>query len=162
MKRTTLFNLFGQVIKLDWPVAPITSSRTAERMNAGLGGMIICDCAFNGTCRRFIIRKINQPAGAPFKTYQVWGGAGTYAQGIINPDAAVVFTGDANDVWNWLWESGQVSPYEGSLTAPMLSAIDHYRQALVRFSRNADPCHDTALRNAVTGLRNAFLESSHV
>jgi hypothetical protein len=72
---TTVPYICGQ-IRLDWPVQPITNPRTAERMRISLAGITIHLEPGRYVVARFVRRH----------TFQVWGGAGTYAMGQQHQD----------------------------------------------------------------------------
>lgn len=72
---TTVPYICGQIC-LDWPVQPITSPRTAERMRVSLAGITI-----HLEPGRYVVARLVRR-----HTFQVWGGAGTYAMGQQHQD----------------------------------------------------------------------------
>lgn len=73
--RITALPWISGLMALDWPVSPITSPRTAERMRSSLAGIVV-----HLSAGRYVVaRKVSA------KSLQVWGANGTYAMGAIRP-----------------------------------------------------------------------------
>ncbi len=74
MSKITSANYINGQIKLDWPVKTM-SARAAEKVRAAVNGISIF--VANG---EYIVAR--RWSSKPVQRFQVWGAAGTYAQGV--------------------------------------------------------------------------------
>jgi hypothetical protein len=74
MTKITSANYINGQIKLDWPVKTMTA-RAAEKVRAAVNGIAV----FVSSNEYIVARRFESK---PFQRFQVWGAAGTYAQGV--------------------------------------------------------------------------------
>ncbi len=74
MTKITSSKYINGQIKLDWPVKTMTA-RAAEKVRAAVNGIAV----FVSANEYIVARRFESK---PFQRFQVWGAAGTYAQGV--------------------------------------------------------------------------------